>query len=139
MKTSYLLLSAVLVAAITLSFRSANTQGGTAEETGITAKSSNAFSFLRTHRQAKGVTATWGMTSAEEVLDFAIQRTYEDPSDPYAYWENLATIPSSSMRSFTYTDKEVFPGTIYYRIVALLTDGSRVQSEISSVRIISRH
>lgn len=138
MKTSLLLLMAALVALFTLPFRSAKTQAATGSHAVASVAKSNTFSFLRTHRQGKGVTATWGMTSADDVLDFVVQRTYEDPGDTYAYWENIVTLPSSSVRSFTYTDREVFPGTIHYRIVAILTDGSTVQSEISSVRIVSR-
>jgi hypothetical protein len=139
MKTSLFLLTTVLVAAFTSPFRITETQAAGTSDAMVAAAKFNSFSFLRTHRQAKGVTATWGMTSADEVLDFTIQRTYEDPADPYAYWENIATVASTSARSFTYTDKEVFPGTIHYRIVAILTDGSTVQSEISSIRIVSRH
>lgn len=139
MKTSFLLLSTVLITAFTLPFRSAKTQAATGAHAVVAAAQSSSFSFLRIHRQGKGVTATWGMTSADEVLDFVVQRTYEDPADAYAYWENIATLPSSSARSFTYTDREVFPGTIHYRIVAILTDGRTVQSETSSVRITRRH
>jgi hypothetical protein len=139
MKTSLLVLTTLLVTIFTVSFRSAKTQETTAAGASVANAQSTAFSFLRTHRQGKGITATWGVNSTEEVLDFIVQRTYDDPTDTYAYWENVATVAASSSRSFTYTDKEVFPGTIYYRVVALLTDGSTVESGISGVRIVSRH
>ena len=96
------------------------------------------FSSLRTHRQAKGVTASWSMTGLDGVVSFTVQRTYEDPNDLYAYWENLCDLPCNSSRSFSYTDKEVFPGLINYRVAALMEDGTTVYSEISSVRIVSR-
>lgn len=102
-------------------------------------KENTSFAFFRTHRQGKGITATWGINSADNVLGFSVQRTYEDPTDPYANWEDLATVPFNFSRSFTYKDEEVFPGTITYRIVALLNDGSTVVSELSSIRIVSRH
>ena len=97
-----------------------------------------AFASLRTHRQAKGITATWSMTGLDGVVSFTIQRTYEDPTDMYAYWENLCDLPCNSSRSFTYTDKEVFPGKINYRVAALMEDGTIVFSEIASERIVSR-
>jgi hypothetical protein len=96
------------------------------------------FTSLRTHKQAKGITAIWSMTGLDGVVSFTIQRTYEDPTDMYAYWENLCDLPCNSSRSFTYTDKEVFPGNINYRVAALMEDGTFVYSEISSVRIVSR-
>jgi hypothetical protein len=96
------------------------------------------FGSIRTHRQAKGITATWSMTGLDGVVGFTVQRTYEDPTDMYAYWENLGDLPCNSSRSFSYTDKEVFPGLINYRIAALMEDGTTVFSEISSVRIVSR-
>lgn len=77
------------------------------------------FSFFRTHRQGKGITATWGMLTNNGVTGFIVQRTYEDPSDPYAYWEDLATPDCTSSRSFKYTEAVVFPGYVTYRIVAM--------------------
>ena len=98
----------------------------------------SAFSFLRTHPNGKGITATWGMATASRCLEFSVQRTYEDPTDTYAYWEDLAIIPNNAKRSSSYNDKDVFPGIVSYRIVALFDDGSTETSEISSVRIRSR-
>ena len=97
-----------------------------------------AFAFLRTHPNGKGITATWGMATASRVLEFSVQRTYEDPTDTYAYWEDLAVLPNSAKRSSTYNDQDVFPGVVSYRIVALFEDGTTEASEISSVRIRSR-
>ena len=97
-----------------------------------------AFAFFRTHRQGKGITATWAMTSASGVTGFAIQRTYEDPNDPYAFWEDLGSLACTSNRSFSYSDDLVFPGIINYRVVAVMADGTSVASEVSSVRIVSR-
>lgn len=98
----------------------------------------SAFSFFRTHPNGKGITATWGMATASRVLEFSVQRTYEDPTDIYACWEDLAVIPNNAKRSSTYNDKDIFPGIVSYRIVALFDDGSTETSEISSVRIRSR-
>ena len=96
------------------------------------------FAFLRTHRQEKGVTATWGLSSNAGVVGFAVQRTYEDPTDPYAFWEDICYMDCGSSRSFKHTDQSVFPGYISYRVIAILEDGSSITSEVSSVRIVSR-
>ncbi len=104
----------------------------------FTTKQNTAFAFFRTHRQGKGIKATWGMTLINGIGGFMVQRTYEDPADPYANWEDLDLIPINARRSFTYLDNLVFPGIINYRIVAVMTDGSSVVSDISSVRIVSR-
>lgn len=96
------------------------------------------FSFFRTHRQGKtDITATWGLASADGITGFTVQRTYEDPTDPYSYWENIKSVPNDASRSFKYTDENVFPGLINYRIVAQLEDGTSLTSDISTVRIVA--
>src|SRR5215204_3168632 len=96
------------------------------------------FASLRTHRQAKGITATWSMTGVDGVVCFTVQRTDGDPTDMYAYWVDVATIACNPSRTFSHTDQEVFPGNIHYRIVANMADGTSVVSEVSSIRIVSR-
>lgn len=95
------------------------------------------FSFFRTHRQGKGITASWGLTSCEGIVGFQVQKTYEDPADPYAYWEDVMTIPCNGSRSYKCTDNNVYPGYSNYRVVALKADGSSVISGIATVRIVS--
>jgi hypothetical protein len=96
------------------------------------------FAFFRTHRQGKGVTASWGLTSNAGVVGFEVQKTYEDPTDPYAVWEDVSSLPCEGSRSYKTTDNSVFPGSISYRVSAVLSDGSKIESGISSVRIVSR-
>jgi len=104
----------------------------------ITVKQGACFTFLRTPRQGKGITATWGMASYAGVAGFVIQRTYEDPTDLYANWETFSVVPGNAGRSASFTDDEVSPGFINYRVVAKMTNGSSEVSEISTVRIVSR-
>ncbi|HET6995456.1 MAG TPA: hypothetical protein VFI06_10770 [Chitinophagaceae bacterium] len=94
------------------------------------------FIFFRTHRQGKGITATWAV-NANNVASFTVKRTYEDPNDPYAFWEDISTVPGGLGRSFKYTDVNVFPGFVNYKIVALMDDGSSIISEVATVRIVS--
>lgn len=103
------------------------------------AEQTSGFTFLRTHRQGKGVTATWGMASYEGVVGFTVERSYDfDPTDPYAVWFNSPLVPCSAGRSASFNDSEVLPGIIHYRVVAHIKNGSREVSEVSTVRIVSR-
>lgn len=97
----------------------------------------NDFAFFRTHKQGKKVAAIWALNSTDGVTGFVVQRTYEDPTDPYAFWEDLCSMGCSPSRSFKYTDENVFPGVISYRVVALMNDGNTITSEVSGVRIVS--
>ncbi len=104
----------------------------------VSAPQATEFSFFRTHRQGKnGITATWGLTSAEGVAYFLIQKTYQDPADPYSYWEDVTTVTSNPSRSFKYTEENVLPGQMYYRIAVMMADGSSFVSEVSEVRILN--
>jgi hypothetical protein len=95
------------------------------------------FDFFRTHRQGRGITSTWGLTSQTGVAGFIIQRTYEDPTDPYAFWEDIGSLPCNLSRSYKWTDENVFPGFISYQIVAVMNDGSRITSWVNTIHIIS--
>ena len=96
------------------------------------------FDFFRIHRQTKdGITVTWGMTSESGVSGYSIQRTYEDPTDPYAFWEDAGSMPCSSARSYKWTDLHIYPGFISYRIVAMMNNGTSMTSDILTLHIIS--
>ena len=97
------------------------------------------FSFLRAHRQGKNILASWGLTSGDGIIGFQVQKTYEDPTDPYAYWEDVSALPCSGNRSYNATDNNVYPGYSNYRVVALKADGSSFVSGIATVRVVSRH
>lgn len=101
------------------------------------AKLNPTFSFVRAHRQGKGIVATWAISSNEGVLGFSVQKTYEDPTDPYAFWEDLCSVACNPVRSYKHTDTNVFPGYVHYRIIAQMSNGSTVVSETATVRIVS--
>lgn len=138
MKTQF---SAVIISAIIITAPAthvaeiSSTTIGTAK---IEQVETTSFAFFRTHRQGKaGITAVWGLTSNVGVSSFSVLRTYEDPTDPWAYWEEVSSLTCNSSRSFKYTDDNIFPGFISYCIVAVMSDGSTVKSEISTVHIVS--
>jgi hypothetical protein len=95
------------------------------------------FAFFRTHRQADGAVATWGLTSNVGVIGFDLQRTYQDPADPYSMWEDVTYMSCTEERSFKYNDQDIFAGYIYYRVTAHLNDGSSVMSEVAGIKIVS--
>jgi hypothetical protein len=96
------------------------------------------FTFFRTHRQGNnGITATWGFTATGSVLGFKVERTYEDPADPYANWDIIAVLPFSNERSYKCTESGVFPGFITYRVRTMMANGSEVISPLSTVHIVS--
>lgn len=95
------------------------------------------FSFVRSHRQGKGAVISWAFVSSN-AAGFTIQRTYEDPNDPYSVWIDVSSMPCNSSRSYKCSDQNVFPGYINYRVVAVMNDGSTMVSEVTTVRIV-RH
>ncbi|MBC7949641.1 MAG: hypothetical protein H7Y42_17270 [Chitinophagaceae bacterium] len=103
----------------------------------VVSNQSAEFSFFRTHRQQKGAVATWALTTNTGVLYFQLQRTYQDPTDPYSMWENIATIECTAERTFKYNDKEVLAGRIYYRVVAYFEGDYSITSEVSDIKIVS--
>ena len=86
------------------------------------------FAFFRTHRQGRGIMATWGLTNNQGIYGFAVQRTYEDPNDPYSVWENICAIPCGTGRSFKHHDLNVSPGFISYRVIAYFQLGGSLMS-----------
>lgn len=95
------------------------------------------FSFFRTHRQGRyGVTATWGLLSEAGIINYSLVRTYEDPNDPYANWETVCLMNCTNARSYKFTDNNLFPGYISYRVIANMI-GGEIISPVSTVHIIS--
>jgi hypothetical protein len=97
------------------------------------------FEFFRTHRQGRdGVTATWGITNpGNDVTCFIVERTYDDPADPYAMWDVVSNTPCTGARSYKCTETNVFPGFLSYRVTAYMTAGGTVTTPVSTIHIVS--
>lgn len=95
------------------------------------------FGFFRTHRQGQGIMTTWGLTSNAGITGFIVQKTYEDPYDMYAVWEDICAMPCGAARSFRKHDLNVSPGFISYRVIAYLQGGGTMMSPISTEHIVS--
>lgn len=102
-----------------------------------TKPTANGISSVRSHRQGRGVTTSWSVDASEGVVTFLLQRTYEDPNDEYAVWEDVTSMACNGARSYKATDDGVFPGNITYRVKGLKADGSSIVSVYTSVRIVA--
>jgi hypothetical protein len=99
-------------------------------------KAFDGFQSLRTHRHGRGAEVSWSFISSN-VAGFTVQRTNEDPSDPYSVWVNVSTMGYDASRSYKCDDENPFPGLINYRVIATMTDQSTITSQISTVRIVA--
>jgi len=91
------------------------------------------FGKLDAHRQQQGVGLTWTVLSTEGIAGFIIERSYDG-----FYFEEIAQVNSDPSARNRYNDSAVFPGFLYYRIIAIFEDGSSDTSETTVVRIVSR-
>ena len=135
MKTTYsILVSTVLgLAVLTTSFTSEKEPGVLKSKT----LPVSSFSFFRTHHQGSGITATWGLTSEQGISGFIVERTYEDPMDPYAQWDCVCASPCNGTRSYKTTDLNVSPGFITYRVTAYFQFGGSMMSDNSTEHVVS--
>ncbi len=96
-----------------------------------------AFDFFRAHRQTRnGATVTWGFSTCSGVEMFEVQRNVFFPIEDWA-WEPVSMTSCSGARSYKFTDAPIEAGYNSYRVVAHMTDGSEVISDMSTIRIIS--
>ncbi len=93
---------------------------------------------VRAHRQADGIMVSWSSANAAGIMGYEVERTYFDPADPYATWEQVSFVAEAGQRTYKSFDAGVFAGNISYRVVAVSQDGSRSNSETVTVKF-SRH
>jgi hypothetical protein len=77
------------------------------------------------------------MTASNGISCFILERTYEDPNDPYAEWSYVCNQACTGNRSYKFTDGNVSPGFISYRVTAMLQGGGTIVSGISTEHIVS--
>jgi hypothetical protein len=98
---------------------------------------SDGFSSLRTHRKGAGAEITWSFTSTSGVSGFIVERTNEDPNDPYSVWVTVGSQACDASRSYKCCDVSPFPGYINYRVTAVMNNGTTITSGVSVVHIAS--
>lgn len=74
------------------------------------------------------VDLTWGASPG--ALFYTVERTYENPTDPFASWQQLTDTPGTS-----YTDESPYPGSAHYRVIAQNSDSSTTTSNVVTVTI----
>lgn len=127
----------LLVIVLASSFNTVSSDA-TSSKNGINASAALAgFDFFRTHRQGRdGITATWGY-SGGGVTGYIVERTYEDPSDPYATWETAGIQSETGARSYKVTNTNVTPGFISYRVIAMNGNIQVAVSPVSTEHIVA--
>ena len=90
------------------------------------------FKSFRIHRQGSGVTLTW-QPSSTDVQQFVIERSYDGE-----FFEAVTAVGSNGATTHRFTDENVFPGYIHYRIIAVNADGSSEASPVQMIRIVQR-
>jgi len=95
------------------------------------------FTSLKSHRKGKGAEVSWSFSSSSGVSGFVVERTNEDPNDPYSVWVSVGSLGCDGSRSYKCCDESPFPGYINYRVTAVLNNGTIIQSGVSVVHIAS--
>lgn len=93
----------------------------------------NPFGMLMAHRQGKGITLVWSVAFPGQVAGYEIQRSYDGD-----FFETISDMPGSNNSRCRFTDSNVYPGYIHYKIRAIMYDGTIEESAVETVRIVSR-
>ena len=126
-KLIYLLLI-VVVSSTTMSFT--NQQNSTVASAKISMVGN--FGSFSVHRMHNSAALRWNFNSTE-VSSFVIQRSYDGSN--FSTIDELAPCTDQWNK---YTDNTVEPGFIYYRLIAVMNDGSEEYSAVEMLRIVRR-
>ncbi|HEX6333713.1 MAG TPA: hypothetical protein VFZ78_05775 [Flavisolibacter sp.] len=93
----------------------------------------NCFDYFRAHRAGKAAVAMmWGV-SANDIVQFAVERSYDG-----SYFEPAGTVAFNGAAGYKFTDNSIYPGYLHYRIIALKTDGTTECSPTVMLRVVQR-
>lgn len=89
------------------------------------------FSSFRVHRQGKaGVSLSWTV-STPDIVQFVVERSYDGE-----FFETANQVNFNGSAAYKYHDNGIYPGLIYYRIMAVKSDGTTECSPVDMVRIV---
>ncbi len=91
------------------------------------------FNYFRAHRQGKGISLNWSITSSFGVSGFTIERSYVGD---FVDVEIINQMNLGFGLRYSWKDESVFPGIIYYRIGCVMNNGAIHYSAVESVRIV---
>ena len=95
-------------------------------------KSTNScFTHFNVHRQGKGVTTAWTVSSPD-VVRFIVERSYDDD------YELVGSVNFNGASIYKIIDNNPYPGTAVYRVTAVMADGSTETSAVETVKTVKR-
>ncbi|MBP6686362.1 MAG: hypothetical protein KA160_00785 [Lacibacter sp.] len=128
----------ILVAALALSFTTSQANDCLISKKNFVVENPKAapqgFGYFRIHRQASDVSLNWAIEDPTTVTCFTVERSY----DGSWFFEVDEVSCSAANPTYKYRDTGAYPGYLYYRIVAHLTDGTTVNSAVEMIRIVSK-
>ena len=92
----------------------------------------NNFGSVNVHRQHNNAALSWTFNSTD-ASGFIIKRSYDG-----GWFETVGQQACGGGRWNKFVDATVEPGTIFYKVVAVMRDGSQEESPVAEVRIV-RH
>ena len=93
----------------------------------------NNFGMFMVHRQGNGVTLVWTVAFPGQVTGYVIERSYDGE-----FFESISELSGNNNSRCRFTDNNVYPGYISYRVKAIMQDGSVEESGVETIRIVSR-
>jgi len=132
MKTISAIFSMLLIAVVVGNSTNANTQKTRVTQVSSTTSSVN-FGRFNAHRQQKGIGLSWNMVANERIQGFVIERSYDGE-----WFEEVGQTGFQNSNHYRFTDGSVYPGYLYYRVVAIMDNGTEDVSTTEVVRIVSR-
>ena len=129
----------IIVAALALSFNSVQAHDGLVSKQPFTVEKATAaapqgFGYFRIHRQAADVALNWAIEDPSSVVCFSVERSF----DGVMFFEIDEVGCTAGNPTYKYRDTGAFPGSLYYRIVARMSDGTTVNSPVEMIRIVSK-
>ena len=129
----------IIVAALALSFNSVQAHDGLVSKQPFaiekaTAAAPQGFGYFRIHRQAADVALNWAIEDPSSVVCFSVERSF----DGVMFFEIDEVGCTAGNPTYKYRDTGAFPGSLYYRIVARMSDGTTVNSPVEMIRIVSK-
>lgn len=95
-----------------------------------TSTANNVFGRINAHRKQTGISLTWSAYSAAGISSFVIERSWDG-----IYFESIDEVEAIDGVN-RYQDNDIYPGHLYYRIVAVMNDGTQIASDIEMVKIV---
>lgn len=130
MKTSLSILLLIVIGSITMANPGKTVPQSAKKPSEITKV--NGIGALNVHRQHNAVAISWTATSAN-ITKFLVQRSYDGD-----WFEVIGEQTMGNGHWNRFQDKDVTPGFVYYKVTAIMTDGTTASSSVEMIRIV-RH